>query len=218
MGETRASYRIYGSDERGFSISDGAFVAVAGTSKEVSTQRSANFVGETSGTELAVIGANLGLPKGNRAYYRVVAVDGQGNRSGPSDFIEAPRPLLVSQPVSTAKIGSEYHYTLSCLRSLGDLRTRVVGGKETMNFWDIEKQRFAIEQGPAWLKIDPKTGVLAGKPDHAENAQVIVTATIDKEDRKLDAGLLSWGIEKTLSTSIKRTGVAKQRFTIEVTR
>jgi hypothetical protein len=215
-GDKPAAYRIYASDERGFSISDGEFMAVAGTSKLVSTRRPPNFVAETSGTELAVIGANLGLSNGNRVYYRVVAVDGQGNRSGPSDFIEAPRPMLVSQPVETAKAGSEYRYAVVCLRSLGDLRTRVVGGKETMNYWDIETPRFAIEQGPAWLKIDPTTGVLTGMPDHSGNTQVTVSATIDKEDRKLDASLLSWGIEKTLTTSMKRSGVAKQSFRIDV--
>ena len=80
-------------------------MALAGTSKYVPTRRSANFVAETSGTQLAVIGANLGLSNGNRVFYRVIAVDGLGNRSGPSDFIEAPRPVLVSQPVLTAKVG-----------------------------------------------------------------------------------------------------------------
>ncbi len=36
---------------------------------------------------------------------------------------------------------------LSAIRSLGDLRTRVVGGKETMNYWDIEHPRFALAAG-----------------------------------------------------------------------
>ena len=216
-GERPVSYRVYGSDERGFSISDGTFMAIAGASKAVSAQRSANFVAETSETQLAVIGANVRLPNANRAYYRVVAVDGQGNRSGPSEYVEAPRPLLVSQPVLTAKVGSGYRCALACVRSLGDLRTRVVAGKETMNYWEIESPRFAIEQGPAWLAIDPNTGVLSGKPDRAESAQVVVTATIDREDRKLDPSLLSWGIEKPLTSGMKRAGVAKQKFKIDVT-
>ena len=101
-----------------------------------------------------MIGAEVNLPNANRAYYRVVAVDEQGNRSGPSDFAEAPRPILYSRPVTAAKVGSEYRYPLSAIRSLGDLRTRVVDGKETMNYWDIETPRFALQQGPAWLKID----------------------------------------------------------------
>ena len=43
----------------------------------------------------------------------------------------------------------------------------MVGNKETANFWDIEKPKFAIEKGPAWLKIDPTTGMLSGTPDAA---------------------------------------------------
>ena len=46
----------------------------------------------------------------NKTYYRVVAVDGEGKRSGPSDFAEGPRPLIYTQPVATAKMGTEYRY------------------------------------------------------------------------------------------------------------
>jgi hypothetical protein len=78
-------------------------------------------------------------------------------------------------------VASEYHYRLSAIRSLGDLRTRVVGGKETMNYWEIEVPRFALPQGPAWLKIDEGTGLLSGIPDGPGKVSVIVTATIDRE-------------------------------------
>jgi hypothetical protein len=45
---------------------------------------------------------------------------------------------------------------------------------------------------------------------------VAVTATIDREVRKLDTRMLSWGLEKTVSTDTQRLGVATQQFTIEV--
>ncbi len=182
-----ATYRIYGSDERGFSIYDEPFKATVGASKKVPAKRPANFVAEVTGTELAVIGADVALPNANRAYYRVVAVDAEGNRSGPSDFVEAPRPMVVSHPVTHAKVKSEYRYTLTCVRSLGDLRTRVVGGKETMNYWDIEAPRFKLEQGPAWLKIDASNGVLSGIPEGPGKFSVVVAASLDREVRKLDA-------------------------------
>src|SRR4029077_9604147 len=118
----------------------------------------ANFVTEVAATEAAVIGAEVSLPNANRAFYRVVAVDGQGKRSGPSDFAEAPRPILYSRPVTDAKVGSEYHYRLSAVCSLGDVRTRVVAGRETMSYWDTEVPRYALDQGPSWLKIDAGTG------------------------------------------------------------
>jgi hypothetical protein len=215
-GRKPAKYRVYGSDEKGFSVSDKPFKVTVGGSKEVPSTCPANFVTEVSATEVAVIGAEVNLPNANRAYYRVVAVDGQGKRSGPSDFAEAPRPIICSRPVTAAKVGWEYRYPISAVRSLGDLRTRVVSGRETMNYWDIEFPRFALRQGPAWLKIDEGTGLLSGTPDGPGKIPVVVTATIDREDRRLDARALSWGLEKILSTGTLRVGVATQKFTIEV--
>jgi Putative Ig domain len=175
-----------------------------------------NFVAEVSANEVAVIGAEVKLPNANRAFYRVVAVDEQGKRSGPSDFTEAPRPILYSRPVAEAKVGSEYRYPLAAIRSLGDVRTRVVGGKETMNYWDRESPIFALQQAPAWLKVDAATGLLSGVPDRPGKVAVVVTATIDKEVRKLDVRSLSWGVEKVTSTDKQMLGVATQKFTIDV--
>jgi hypothetical protein len=216
IGRKPAKYRIYGSDEKGFTISDEPFKAVVGISRDVPAARPANFIAEVSATELAVIGPDVTLPNANRAYYRVVAVDAKGNRSGPSDFAEAPRPILYSRPTTAAKVGLPYRYALNAIRSLGDLRTRVVDGRETMNYWDIERPRFALRQAPPWLTIDEQTGVLAGIPDRAGKAAVVVTATIDREVRKLDERALSWGHEKTLSTATQKVGMARQEFTVEV--
>jgi hypothetical protein len=215
-GRKPAKYRIYGSDEKGFSISDKPFEVVVGASREVPSKRQANLVTEVSATEIAVLGAEVKLTNANRAFYRVVAVDEQGKRSGPSDFAEAPRPILYSRPVTDATVGSEYRYPLSAIRSLGDVRTRVVGGKEAMNHWDLEAPRFALEQGPSWLKVDAGTGLLSGVPDRPGKVAVVVTATIDREVRSLDAQKLSWGVEKIVSTGTQRVGVATQKFTIQV--
>lgn len=215
-GRKPAKYRIYGSDEKGFSVSDEPFKAVVGASKEVPATRPANFVTEVSATEAAVIGAEVKLPNANRAFYRVVAVDAKGNRSGSSDYAEAPRPILYSRPVTEAKVGSQYRYPLSAIRSLGDLRTRVVGGKETMSYWDLETPRFALQQGPAWLKIDTSKGLLSGVPDRSGKVAIVVTATIEREVRSLDLRSLSWGVEKVQATSTQRIGGAIQTFTIEV--
>jgi hypothetical protein len=217
-GRKPAMYRIYGSDEKGFTVSDQPFQAVVGKSKEVPATRPANFATEVSAIETAVIGTDVKLTNANRAFYRVVAVDEKGNRSGPSDFAEAPRPIFYSRPVTSAKVGSEYRYPLSAIRSLGDLRTRVVGGKETMNYWDLETPRFALQQGPAWLKIDASTGLLSGVPERSGKVAIIVTATIDREVRSLDVRTLSWGLEKVLSTGTQRVGIATQKFTIDVAR
>ena len=85
-----------------------------------------------------------------------------------------------------------------------------------MNYWDIENPRFTLQQGPAWLKIDERTGVLSGVPDRPGKVDITVTAIIDREVRKLDERALSWGQEKTLSTAMQRVGKTTQMFTLEI--
>ena len=198
-------------------MSDTPYKVSIGTSKELKPEFPANFIAETTGTELAVMGDGIESPNANKTYYRVVAVDAQAKRSGPSDYATAPRPTIYGKPATQAKVGTQYRCQLQANRSLGDLRLRVVNGKETANYWDIEKPKFAIEQGPAWLKIDPATGLLSGTPDAAGTVDVAVTATIDRDVRKLDDGILGWGNEKVTSISTERVGSATRRYTVEVT-
>ncbi len=216
LGTKPAKYRIYASDEKGFSISDEPFTAVVGSSRDVPAQRPGNFIAQVPDERAAVIGADSRLA--NRAFYRVVAVDENGNRSGPSDFAEAPWPILCSRPVTEANVGAEYRYALSAIRSLGDLRMRDIDGKQTLSYWDVETPRFELEQGPSWLKVQPDTGLVSGVPDKAGKVDVVVSATIDRTVRRLDPSQLSWGVEKTVATSTERVGVARQKFTIVIAR
>ena len=91
-------YRVYGSDEKGFSVSDVPYKVSIGISKELKPEFPANFIAETTATELAVMGCEVALPAANKTYYRVVAVDAQGKRSGPSDYATAPRPMIYGKP------------------------------------------------------------------------------------------------------------------------
>ncbi|MCX5677332.1 MAG: hypothetical protein NTX87_20300 [Planctomycetota bacterium] len=220
VGRPPAKYRVYGSDERGFTISDQRFQSTVGVTKEEMAAWNpwfpANFVAETTATELAVMGREADLPAANKTCYRVVAVDDQGKRSGPSDYATGPRPIIYSKPVVAAKVGAEYRYQVCANRSLGDLSARMRGNQQVSGYFDIEKPRFAIDQGPAWLKIDEATGVLSGIPDAAGKVEVAVTATIDREVRKLDEKALVWGNEKVLSTTPERVGTTTQKFVIDV--
>ena len=85
-----------------------------------------------------------------------------------------------------------------------------------MSFWDIEKPRFAISKGPNWLMIDEATGLLSGTPDAAGKAAVTLTATIERQVRKLDDRALSWGVEKVVAVTTERVGQTTQQFVIEV--
>jgi hypothetical protein len=187
-----------------------------GASGTVPSEFPANFVVETPAGELEVVGPRVGLSGANKAFYRVVAVDAAGNRSGPSDYAATPRPVIVGAPATGATRGMPYRYPVAVIRSLGDLRTRVVGGKETMGFWDVERPRFAIERGPRWLAIDAKTGLLSGTPDRPGPAEVVVSETLEREARRLDESALKWGVEKVVSAGTETAGTVTQSFVIEV--
>ena len=58
--------------------------------------------------------------------------------------------------------------------------------------------------------------MLSGVPESPGQVVITVSATLDREVRKLDERALSWGQEKTLATSTQRVGVAAQTFTLEV--
>jgi hypothetical protein len=215
-GRKAVKYRIYGSDEKGFTVSDELYTINVGRSKDVSARVPANFVAETESTELVVLGADVNLPNANRAYYRVVAVDDKGKRSGPSDYAAAPRPFLHGQLAETARVGAEYRGQVATIRSLGDLRLRTVEGKETVSFWDVEKPRFVLTRGPSWLRLEENTGVLSGVPDTAGTVDVVITITLERSVRRLDEERLSWGHEHVLEVVNETVGSAKQRLRITV--
>jgi hypothetical protein len=218
VGRQPLKYRVYGSNEKGFSVSDVPYRVNIGVSQELQPELPANFIAETAVTELVVMGDGVESSSANQTYYRVVAVDEQGKRSGPSDYATAPRPTIYGKPMAQATVGTDYRSQLQANRSLGDLRLRMVNGKEMASYWDIEKPRFALAEGPAWLKIDPATGLLSGTPTAAGIIDVAVTVTIDQEVRKLNDGPLGWGIEKVVSIPIERVGSATRRFSIDVGR
>ncbi len=215
-GRQPIAYRVYASDEKGFSASDEPYRVTTGESKDLPAEFPANFVVETRVAELPVVGPEVSLAGANKAFYRVVAVDAAGKRSGPSEYAAAPRPVIFSQPVVNARQGANYSYAVTGIRSLGDLRTRVVAGKETMNFWDVEKLRYRIERGPAWLKIDEATGRMSGIPDAVGKSEVVVAVKLEGNLRRLDEEALKWGVEKVVSTAVETVGNSTQSFVIDV--
>ena len=220
VGRASIKYRVYGSDEKGFTIADQRHQSVVGVTKEEMADWNpwfpANFIAEITATGLAVLGVDVDLAAANKTYYRVVAVDEQGKRSGPSDYAVAPRPVVYSKPVLTTRVGAEYRYHVLANRSLGDLSSRMADDRQTSGYFDVEKPRFTLTQGPAWLKIDEAGGVLSGTPDGPGSADVVVIVTIDRQVRKLDEPVLRWGREKILSVETQRVGVAIQEFVIDI--
>ena len=128
----------------------------------------------------------------------------------------AARPFISSKPPDAARVGTEFRYQVAAVRSLGDLRLRIMEGKEVAGFWDVERPRFVLEQGPTWLRIDESTGVLRGVPDAAGTADVVVKVTLERSVRQLDEGRLSWGQELVKDVVTEKVGSATQRFRIVV--
>lgn len=215
-GQPAVKYRIYGSDEKGFSVSDVPYQVDVGATRDLAARFPANFIAETGETELPVVGPKVKLSNANNTYYRVVAVSEQGKRSGPSDYATAPRPVIYSEPATAARVGGDYRYLLEANRSLGDLKAREVNGTEVRAFFEIESPKYTIVKGPAWLKLDTNTGILSGKPDSVGKCEVSVLATIEREERKVDEAALVWGNYKLLGTSIERLTGKPQSFTIDV--
>jgi len=171
-GERPTKYEVYGSDEKGFSIhKDKHAVYSRGDAP-------ANYLGETTETSMVVVAPNARHANMNKVFYRVVAVDANGTQSGCSAFAEAPHPFVCSVPVTEAKAGAKYTYEVKSLRSLGDCHCRQDPAskvkKYAHRFWDIEENTFTLVEGPGWLAVDEKSGVLSGTPTAAGTVQVKV--------------------------------------------
>jgi hypothetical protein len=203
---TASRHRVYGSDEKGFSVSD-----VPHKPFGAEETFDANFIAETSADSLAVLGDGAA----NKAYYRVVAVDAQGRRSGPSDYAEAPRPFIHGTPAAAAKVGETYASRISSIRSLGDVRFRQVAGdrdRQEAKYWDVERPRFAILQGPAWLRVGERDGLLSGVPDAPGEMDVVVRVTLDRDVRRLNEARLAWGHEVVVGVEPDKRAAATRRF------
>jgi len=161
-GERPVRYEVYGSDEKGFSIHK---------QKHNVPGRGAvpdNFLGQTANTSMVVVSPEADAVAANKVFYRIVAIDAHGTQSGCSEYAELPHPFIYSGPVANARVGRTYTYEVKSLRSLGDYQCKqdpaVKFKKYAYRFWDGEENTFKLIEGPQWLTIDARKGILSGKP------------------------------------------------------
>ncbi len=167
-------FRIYGSNEKGFTISDTEYMVVMGRGfcKDIDDFNSktdipsrnavkapANLMTAIKESSLMVVGPELSLPNANRAFYRVVAVDENGNKSGASDYADFRRPFIYSRLPEKLKAGTLFTHEPGLITSIGDLKCKQ-GYKAA--FWDKEYLSFSLVRAPRWLKINPQTGKISG--------------------------------------------------------
>lgn len=174
-GERPVRYEVYGSEEKGFTAHREPHNSY--TRGEVP----GNLIGETTGTSMVVIGPEATAPNMNTVFYRVVAFDANGTESGNSDYAEAPHPFIWTDPVTGARVGREYRYEARSLHSLGDVQHRYDPPND--KFWDLEQNRFALEEAPPWLTVGAETGVLSGTPPAAGTFPVKLVVTNQFEGR-----------------------------------
>ena len=181
QGERPVAYKVYGSDEKGFTASDTEYLVNMGRgfvrdmahfenkpsdAPDVGMVKTpSNLIATVETTSASVVGAELTSANTNKAYYRVVAVDTAGRASGPSDYAEVTRPYMFTDTLLTAKVGQSYHYQPGLIRSLGDFQCRR-SPKSSYNgaFWDREEYTFAPLSLPDGLSIDSTSGLITGQP------------------------------------------------------
>ena len=189
QGERPVAYKVYGSDEKGFTASDTQYAVFQGKGFVQSmedfaakpadapdagtVQRPSNLMGRVEGTSLRVVGPAVDLPNANSAFYRVVAVDAAGIESGPSDYAEVPRPMIVLPAEDEARLGAAYRLEPKPILSIGDLRCRR-SPQSSYNaaFWDRQQYTFRPKAIPDGLALSPQTGVISGTVSKAGTYEV----------------------------------------------
>jgi len=181
-GGRAARYRIYASDEKGFSVSDRPYPVNTGKS---TATFDANFLAETAESVFRV--------RPTRAFYRVVAVDAAGNRSGSSDYAEAPRPWIYTTPERAVRVGQTYRYEAKTIRSIGDLTFHhsFPDGQGQAAFWTADEPVFSFDDEmprcgnfeAKWLHLDPKTGALTGTPGPTDIGEYQVNVRVEIRGR-----------------------------------
>jgi hypothetical protein len=199
-GRKPIAYKVYGSDERGFSVSDQDYKVFRGrgfvrTIDEFDAKPSdapdagqvltpTNLIAQTAETTFHVVGPDLSLANTNKAFYRVVAVDENGLESGPSDYSEVDRPFVYTQGNTTAKVGEPYCYQPGVILSIGDLRCRrSPTSSYNAAFWDREKVTFKAIRLPDGLKLDPASGRIDGTPAASGDEKLIFEVRLGEERR-----------------------------------
>lgn len=185
-GRRPVEYKVYGSNEKGFTASDVPYIVRMGQGFREKGKASngenapsgdvitpPNLITKVPDPRLTVVGANVILPNTNSAFYRVVAIDDHGNESGPSEYIAVPRPLIYTMPSSHATVGERYEYMMRSIVSIGHFTYE----DGVMAFWHRERLNWTLVAGPSWLKIEDQ--LLAGTPSRDDVANHRVLLRVD---------------------------------------
>jgi hypothetical protein len=189
-GTKVVSYRIYGSQERGFSPSKKPYVYDAGL--DGSKRTPSNLLYETAGPKTSwKIPAKLWRP-----YYRIAAVDENERESGTSMKVELQHPLVITEKLPKAKAGEFYQAQIQASASIGHLVSQTENGKAyQMRFRNGDQLRFSLSGAPQSLSIDQDKGVIAGFLEQGISGKFLVTVKVtDERTGSQDATVLEFEV------------------------
>jgi hypothetical protein len=186
-GTRPVQYAIYGSDERGFTPSDNPY---AGQDLEPDLEGQypslpRNLLADTTNTTIVVVSENNTNACANRAYYRVCAIDSNGVRSTPSEYIEVDHPFIFSSPITNVNTGKAYVYQIKTTWSKGHAGWSLRKG---MSFLHEEELRFELIEAPSWLAIDRAKGTIEGIPPNDIVGPYAVRVRVTAYDTSRDEG------------------------------
>ena len=90
----------------------------------------------------------------------------------------------------------------------------VVSVEETPSSWDLHRLVFRILRGPEWLSIDEATGLMSGRAARVGKAEVVITATLEEEQHRLDEETPKRGIEEGVFSGTVAVGNGIQHHVI----
>jgi len=165
-------YEVYGSGEPGFSPMRADEEALV--SKTV-VHRPANLLGTTPTTQ-------WDCTRLTACFYRVIAVDGDGNRSAPTPITKLPTPALLPTQLPSAVVGKAYHAKIPARYRTGRYAWALREGLIT-DLADAPRYALSNNSGADWLTIDPATGHLAGTPHKPGKGSITVDVQTEKNQR-----------------------------------
>jgi len=186
-GSAPTGYEVYASDERGFTASRESYTVEVG-GDEKTARFPANLLARIEACELVVVGAGASESQaGAPCYFRVVAVDAEGQRSGASGLAAAPRPFVYSPPPGPIRAGQETTHQVRALRSRGDLRCISRGpNRYFADFRDADVLDFILDEGPSFIQLDGATGHMTFRPEASHVGTHTVTVRVHNGQGGMD--------------------------------
>jgi hypothetical protein len=175
-GTKAVRYRIYGSQERGFTPSKKPYTYDAGL--DGFKEAPSNLLHEVDATV-----TSWQIPPALwRPFYRIAAVDAQERESGTSSKVELRHPLVVTEALPKAKAGSFYQTRIEVSASIGHLVSQTENGKSyQMRLRNGDQLSFSIAGAPQGLGIHKEEGLIAGFLSAGTTGKFQVTVKVTDE-------------------------------------